>query len=163
MHNGLLHRVPHNSNTNQCQLAIVHMILIWLHQNRHSLINRKLIGKKISFSKASHFKNELEITHIFLYVLLYSSETFALYRISYMWYTTFGALTTMIVAGLGTFITGASDATLVDLKLLAPCMRKYLEVNDEHIRKQPKKSHPNENVIPEVDEDSVDADKESTL
>lgn len=91
-----------------------------------------------------------------------SSETFALYRISYMWYTTFGALTTMVVAGLGTFITGASDATLVDLKLLAPCIRKHFQ-QDEHNRKLPKKSHPNQNVIPEVDEESVDADKESAL
>lgn len=92
----------------------------------------------------------------------YSSETFALYRISYMWYTTFGALTTLIVAGLGTFISGASDATLVDLKLLAPCMRKHFQ-HDDHIRKLPKKSNPNQNSIPEVDEETVDADKESTL
>lgn len=79
-----------------------------------------------------------------------------------MWYTTFGALTTMIVAGLGTFITGASDASLVDLKLLAPCIRKYIRV-DEHVRKLPKKSRPNQNVIPEVDEEGIDADKESAL
>lgn len=79
-----------------------------------------------------------------------------------MWYTTFGALTTMIVAGLGTFVTGASDASLVDLKLLAPCIRKYIQV-DEHVRKLPKKSRPNQNVIPEVDEESTEADKESAL
>lgn len=94
--------------------------------------------------------------------LAFFSEPFALYRISYMWYTTFGALTTMIVAGLGTFITGASDATLVDLKLLAPCIRKYIRVDDQ-VRKLPKKSRPNQNVIPEVDEESTDADKESAL
>lgn len=78
-----------------------------------------------------------------------------------MWYTAFGALTTLIVAGLGTFITGASDATLVDLKLLAPCIRKYIRA-DDRIRKSPKKSHPNQNVIPEVDEESF-GDKESAL
>lgn len=79
-----------------------------------------------------------------------------------MWYTAFGALTTMLVAGLGTFITGASDATLVDLKLLAPCIRKYIRVDDQ-VRKLPKKSRPNQNVIPEVDEEGIDADKESAL
>lgn len=79
-----------------------------------------------------------------------------------MWYTAFGALTTMIVAGLGTFVTGASDASLVDLKLLAPCMRKYIRVGD-HVRKLPKKSRPNRNVIPEVDEESIDTEKESAL
>lgn len=68
----------------------------------------------------------------------------------------------MIVAGLGTFITGASDATLVDLKLLAPCIRKHFQ-HDVNSRSLPKKSHPNQNVIPEVDEESVDAEKESTL
>lgn len=79
-----------------------------------------------------------------------------------MWYTAFGALTTLIVAGLGTFISGASDASLVDLKLLAPCMRKHFQ-HDDHIRKLPKKSQPNKNTIAEVDEESVDADKESAL
>lgn len=78
-----------------------------------------------------------------------------------MWYTAFGALTTIIVAGLGTFITGASDATLVDLKLLAPCIRKYIRV-DERTRKLRKKSHPNRNAIPEVDEESFD-DKETAI
>lgn len=79
-----------------------------------------------------------------------------------MWYTTFGALTTLIIAGLGTFIVGPSDATLVDPKLLAPCMRKCIRAND-HARKLPKKSHPNQNAIPEVDEESIEADKESAL
>lgn len=78
-----------------------------------------------------------------------------------MWYTAFGCLTTMVVAGLGTFITGASDAALVDPKLLAPCIRKYIRA-DGRVRKLPKKSHPNRNVIPEVDEESI-GDKESAL
>lgn len=78
-----------------------------------------------------------------------------------MWYTAFGALTTMVVAGLGTFIMGASDASLIDPKLVAPCIRKYIRV-DDRVRKLPKKSHPNQNVIPEVDEESI-GDKESAL
>lgn len=81
-----------------------------------------------------------------------------------MWYTAFGALTTMVVAGLGTFVTGASDASLVDLKLLAPCIRKYIRV-DDRVKKLPKKSHPNRNVIPEVEEVDEESagDKESAL
>lgn len=63
-------------------------------------------------------------------------------------------MTTLVVAGLGTFITGASDASLVDLKLLAPCIQKYVRAKD-HTRKSPKKSHPNQNVILEVDEKSI--------
>lgn len=77
-----------------------------------------------------------------------------------MWYTAFGALTTIFIAGLGTFITGV-NATHVDLKLLAPCLRHYMRV-DDRIKKLPKKSHPNRNVIPELDEDSF-GDKESAL
>lgn len=154
MHNGPSHRVLHDSNTSKCPSAIVHMILIWLHQSQHSSINREYIALTL------HRINS--INPFFLIVFGNSSETFALYRISYMWYTTFGALTTLIVAGLGTFITGASDATLVDLKLLAPCMRKYFQ-HDDHVRKLPKKSNPNKNAIPEVDEDGVDAEKESAL
>lgn len=78
-----------------------------------------------------------------------------------MWYTAFGALTTLIVAGLGTYISGANDATQVELKLLAPCIRKYIRA-DDRIRKLPKKSNPNRNVIPEVDEESF-GEKESAL
>lgn len=78
-----------------------------------------------------------------------------------MWYTAFGCLTTIIVAALGTFISGASDVANVDLKLVAPCLRKYIRA-DDRIRKLPKKSHPNRNVIPEVDEESL-GEKESTL
>lgn len=79
-----------------------------------------------------------------------------------MWYTAFGAITTMIVAGLGTFVTGASDATKTDLKLLAPCIRKYIRA-DDRTKKSPKKSYPNRNVIPEVDEESIETEKESAL
>lgn len=81
------------------------------------------------------------------------SEPFALYRISYIWYTTFGALTTIIIAGLGTFITGFSDPSLVDLKLLAPCIRKYIPANDSNKRLR-KKPQTNRNAIPEVEEEN---------
>lgn len=67
----------------------------------------------------------------------------------------------MVVAGLGTFIMGSSDASLIDPKLVAPCIRKYIRV-DDRVRKLPKKSHPNRNAIPEVDEESI-GDKESAL
>lgn len=77
-----------------------------------------------------------------------------------MWYTAFGALTTMIVAALGTFVTGVNDTSLVDLKLLAPCIRKYIPTNDS-IRKKAKKPQTNTNTIPEVDEESME--NESTL
>ncbi|XP_031637399.1 sodium-coupled monocarboxylate transporter 1 [Contarinia nasturtii] len=111
--------------------------------------------KEMSISNCS-YDFELTVKPEFVH----ESETFALYRISYMWYTAFGALTTLIFAGLGTFISGASDASKVDLKLIAPCLRKYIRV--DRSRKLPKKSHPNRNVIPEVDEESF-GEKESTL
>lgn len=79
-----------------------------------------------------------------------------------MWYTALGALTTMIVAGLGTFVTGASDVSLVDIKLVAPCIRKYIRSTDR-TRKTPRKSNPNQNVIPEVDEENIETEKESVL
>lgn len=79
-----------------------------------------------------------------------------------MWYTAFGALSTMIVAALATFVTGASDASLVSPKLLAPCIRKYLKSNDS-LKKAPKKPNVKNDAIPEVDEDSAENEKESVL
>lgn len=72
-----------------------------------------------------------------------------------MWYTAFGASTTMIVAALGTFVTGAIDASTVESKLLAPCIRKYIPSNDS-IKRAPKKSQANTNAIPEVDEENTE-------
>lgn len=61
----------------------------------------------------------------------------------------------MIVAGLGTFVTGLSDASLVDLKLLAPCIRKYIPVHDSNTKLR-KKAQTNRNAIPEVDEEVLE-------
>lgn len=68
----------------------------------------------------------------------------------------------MVVAALGTFITGTNDASLVDKRLLAPSIRKYIRTADP-IEKMPTKSCLNSNVIPEVDEESYTNEKESTL
>lgn len=51
-------------------------------------------------------------------------DVFPLYRISYMWYTCLGALITIGVATLFTFVWGGNDPSDVDSSLLAPCIRK---------------------------------------
>lgn len=51
------------------------------------------------------------------------SDVFALYRISYMWYTFFGALVTIVIAHLGILIYGCSDPKTTDATLLAPFLR----------------------------------------
>lgn len=103
------------------------------------------------------------VIFILFFIFIQKSETLALYRISYMWYTAFGALTTMIVASLGTFVTGTNDIRLIDQKLVAPCIRKYIQVKE--VKKHPRKHHIEQrnNAIPEVDEESYENEKESAL
>lgn len=50
-----------------------------------------------------------------------------MYRISYMWYTFVGAMTTILIAGIVTLLVGWSDVNAIDKKLLAPCIRKYFK------------------------------------
>lgn len=55
-----------------------------------------------------------------------------------MWYTFFGAATTIIVSLLVTKITGDKENKSVDLKLIAPIIRKYYAKKDDS---QSKKSN----------------------
>lgn len=51
---------------------------------------------------------------------------FAIYHISYMWYTLFGALITIFVGLIVSFVTGANNPRKIDSKLLAPFVRRLL-------------------------------------
>lgn len=53
---------------------------------------------------------------------------FAIYHISYLWYTLFGALITISVSTLVSFISGFNDPRKMDPKLLAPIIRKTLKL-----------------------------------
>lgn len=52
---------------------------------------------------------------------------FPLYRISYMWYTFFGAMVSIIVAGIWTCIFGGNDPADVDPSLLTPWIRNRFQ------------------------------------
>lgn len=82
-----------------------------------------------------------------------------------MWYTAFGAIATILVALLGTFITGASEASLVDKRLLAPCIRKYIKEKPTKKSGRQFQLDQNDSAIPEVDEKVSNAsnEKESAL
>lgn len=58
---------------------------------------------------------------------------FAIYRISYLWYTLVGALITIAVATIVSFITGFNNPREMDAKLFAPCIRKLLRLNDKRV------------------------------
>lgn len=51
---------------------------------------------------------------------------FEIYHISYMWYTLFGALLTIIVATAVSFLVGPNDPHEMDPKLLTPFVRRLL-------------------------------------
>lgn len=53
---------------------------------------------------------------------------FAIYHISYLWYTLFGAFITITVSLIASFIIGANDPRKVDAKLLAPPLRYMLGI-----------------------------------
>lgn len=76
-----------------------------------------------------------------------------------MWYTCFGTLTTILIAAISTFIVGTSDPSLVDSKLLAPFIRKYVR-GKQPIKKIPQKKY-HTKTIPEADEENYV--KESAL
>lgn len=79
---------------------------------------------------------------------------------SYMWYTCFGAMTTILIALVASFIVGGVDPSTIDKKLLAPCIRKYMPESCNVVKKvQSKKFH--SEAIPEVDEENCV--KESTF
>lgn len=53
---------------------------------------------------------------------------FAIYHISYLWYTFFGALITIVVSTMVSFVCGFNDPRQLDPKLLAPCIRRLLKL-----------------------------------
>lgn len=61
-----------------------------------------------------------------LYILEDDEPDFAIYHISYMWYTLLGALLTMSVATATSFLFGANDPHKIDPKLLTPFVRYLL-------------------------------------
>lgn len=48
---------------------------------------------------------------------------------SYMWYTCFGAVSAIIVALLSTIVFGTNSFDDIDATLIAPCIRKYLNLD----------------------------------
>lgn len=56
---------------------------------------------------------------------------FAIYHISYIWYTLFGAFLTIVVSLIASFIIGANDPHQIDPKLLAPFVRQLLGTNNK--------------------------------
>ncbi|CAD6230585.1 GSCOCG00006833001-RA-CDS, partial [Cotesia congregata] len=58
-----------------------------------------------------------------------SSETWAIYRVSYLWYTVTGALVTMSI-GLMVSIISSESVNKLDPKLVAPFLRKYFKTDN---------------------------------
>lgn len=57
-------------------------------------------------------------------------DSFQLHHISFYYYSFLGTIVTIVVAFIVSLICGETDTSSVDLKLLAPCMRKFFEEND---------------------------------
>lgn len=58
------------------------------------------------------------------------NPAFAIYRISYMWYTLLGALIAIGVAAIISSITGFNNPREMNAKLFAPVMRKWLRLGE---------------------------------
>lgn len=59
-------------------------------------------------------------------ILDIEEPAFAIYHISYLWYTFFGAVITISVSLIASFILGANDPRKINPLLLAPFVRKLL-------------------------------------
>lgn len=53
-------------------------------------------------------------------------QEFSIYHISFMWYTLLGAIITITIAFIFTFITGANNPRRIEPKLLSPFVRRIL-------------------------------------
>lgn len=75
-----------------------------------------------------------------------SESEFAIYHLSYLWYTLLGAVITIVVSLLASFVIGANDPRKIHPTLLAPFVRTILWPN----RKNFKRDDPigNENDAP---------------
>ena len=66
-----------------------------------------------------------------------SNDGFSLHHISYLYFSVLGSITTILIAFLVSLILGFANPKNVDLRLLAPCVRKYFvnekEKNDNEI------------------------------
>lgn len=71
--------------------------------------------------------NETELFHVEEIV----EPEFAIYHISYIWYTLFGAFLTIVVSLIASFIIGANNPRSIDSKLLAPFVRNLLGTNSK--------------------------------
>lgn len=70
-----------------------------------------------------------------LQTFLISSTVFPLYRISYMWYTFFGAMVAITVASISTCIFGGNDPADIDSSLLTPWIRNRFHKKVKQKRK----------------------------
>lgn len=62
-----------------------------------------------------------------VYPTVHSEPAFEIYHVSYLWYTFMGAMVTIIVSVIASFIMGANDPLKMDSKLFAPFVRRILE------------------------------------
>lgn len=84
----------------------------------------KFEHKPMAVDQCSYNFDETLITAVNSTLGQSADDIFPLYRISYMWYTFFGALVAITVAHLTTTIFGCNDTTSTDPNLLAPFLRK---------------------------------------
>ncbi|XP_012280871.1 sodium-coupled monocarboxylate transporter 1 [Orussus abietinus] len=86
------------------------------------------------------------------------SEPWAVYRVSYLWYTVVGALVTMCIGLIISFISPDSTEKL-DPMLMAPFVRKYLKNHDKELQRA--QGFNSDLELPAVSNDR-NADSEST-
>jgi len=65
----------------------------------------------------------------------FNRESWALFRLSYLWYTMTGALVTISVGLIVTLIT-SEDIEKLDPMVVAPFVRKYLKTSKKNITQE---------------------------
>ncbi|XP_067637381.1 sodium-coupled monocarboxylate transporter 1-like [Eurosta solidaginis] len=56
-----------------------------------------------------------------------SDDTFHIYNISYLFYTMFGSMITLVIASITSFALGTNKLENMDTKLLSPCVRRWVD------------------------------------
>ncbi|KAL0278354.1 UNVERIFIED_CONTAM: hypothetical protein PYX00_000192 [Menopon gallinae] len=121
-------------------------------QNEKANGNLKIPMKPVSVEGCNFLFNSTEYS---IPSVPEEPDVFFLFKMSYMWYTIFGAIVTFILSVIISFMTGSTDFTKLDPLCLSPVIRKHfvekkrqlLRKNEEELIEVLKNEVENENRL----------------
>lgn len=92
--------------------------------------------KPVTIDGCSYDLHTNESNHTVESLTTGNNNSFGLHKISYLYFSVLGSITTIVIAYILSLFIGLRDSAEVDSKLLAPCIRKYFPKNYEYPSQQ---------------------------